>query len=196
MSSILAHVLTVFVRSISGAILAIGALTLAAAAQTAANGPYYATPSWDQTIPTSTRFVVLTNFKSQAVLDRETGLVWQRAPSPVGYAPTLAPGVFGGIYASEACLSATTGGRMGWRLPGVAEMLTLLDANQVRPVLPAGHPFQGSFGTFWTSTRYYPDRYPLAYRSINMDGGSLGASDGGIFKYPVWCVRGGAEPHD
>ena len=30
-------------------------------AQTTANGPYYATPSWDQTLPASTRFIVLSN---------------------------------------------------------------------------------------------------------------------------------------
>ncbi len=46
-----------------------------------ANGPYYATPSWDQSLPVTTRFVVLTNFASDAVLDRETGLVWEKAPS-------------------------------------------------------------------------------------------------------------------
>ena len=50
-------------------------------AQTVANGPYYATPSWDQTLPANTRFIVLANFDNQAVLDRETGLVWHRAPS-------------------------------------------------------------------------------------------------------------------
>src|SRR5262249_23927325 len=43
-------------------------------------GRYYATPSWDQTLPASTRFIVLSNFNSQAVLDRETGLVWERTP--------------------------------------------------------------------------------------------------------------------
>ena len=56
-------------------------------AQTTANGPYYATPSWDQQLG-STRFIVLSNWVDAnfpsggaAVLDRETGLVWQRSPS-------------------------------------------------------------------------------------------------------------------
>src|SRR5271169_1120634 len=52
-----------------------------AAAQVSQNGPYYANPSWDQQLPASTRFVVLTNWGSQAVLDRETGLVWELTPS-------------------------------------------------------------------------------------------------------------------
>src|SRR5688500_11468228 len=60
--------------------------TAGARAQTVAPGPYYATPSWDQTLACNTiatcpRFIVLSNMNSDAVLDRETGLVWERAPS-------------------------------------------------------------------------------------------------------------------
>ncbi|HEY2920960.1 MAG TPA: hypothetical protein VGK77_18415, partial [Candidatus Binatia bacterium] len=43
-----------------------------AKAQTTAAGPYYANPSWDQQLPASTRFIVLSNWASAAVLDRET----------------------------------------------------------------------------------------------------------------------------
>src|SRR5262247_1142304 len=66
------------------ALVAVGVLALAAepaAAQTLAPGPYYATPSWDQSLLPSTRFIVLSNFNNEAVLDRETGLVWERSPS-------------------------------------------------------------------------------------------------------------------
>jgi hypothetical protein len=45
-------------------------------AQTASPGPYYAWPSWDQKLAASTRFVVLSNWNNEAVLDRETGLTW------------------------------------------------------------------------------------------------------------------------
>jgi len=58
------------------------ALTIVLAhAQTTSNGPYYATPSWDQKLQCDTqatcpRFIVLSNWGGAAVLDRETGLVW------------------------------------------------------------------------------------------------------------------------
>src|SRR5713101_6294178 len=57
-------------------VLTVGLIVNQAPAQTTANGPYYATPSWDQTLACTTlatcpRFIVLSNFNNQAVLDRE-----------------------------------------------------------------------------------------------------------------------------
>src|SRR5262245_31621460 len=114
-------------------------------AQTTAPGPYYATPSWDQTLPSTTRFVVLSNMNSQAVLDRETGFVWERTPS-------TDPRSWGG--ALQFCITRTTGGRMGWRLPSIHELRSLADPSNFRgdPDLPAGHPFIGITGEFWSAT--------------------------------------------
>jgi Protein of unknown function (DUF1566) len=172
---------------------------VAASAQTTAAGPYYATPSWDQTMPAATRFVVLSNFDNGAVLDRETGLVWDRAPSQTTL--DYETGV-------TTCLTKQLGGRLGWRLPTAAEASSLLQAPTptppgavVPPDLPAGHPFvvaepleimtvtslyTGTDGTFIVS---------------NLAGGS------GFHLYFVapqhplplliWCVRGpdgGAHP--
>ena len=39
-------------------------------------------PSWDKHIDGPGRFKILAPFDSAAVLDKETGLVWQRAISP------------------------------------------------------------------------------------------------------------------
>jgi hypothetical protein len=161
-------------------------------AQTTANGPYYATPSWDQTMPASTRFIVLANFNSQAVLDRETGLVWQRSPSQTFVAWTLI---------SAACVSAATGGRYGWRLPTVHEMASLVDpAATTVPPLPAGHPFTNlnPFDTFWTATQqqdtpanaaivgWFQD--PSAPVSFIFTSGSRTAAVS-----RGWCVRGGLQ---
>jgi len=61
--------------------------TLPVGAATTATGPYYANPSWDQQLPASTRFIVLSNWVDTAhpsggaaVLDRETGLIWEQSP--------------------------------------------------------------------------------------------------------------------
>src|ERR1044071_6059779 len=64
-------------RLLTVTLVMLGTISLAATlarAQTTSAGPYYATPSWDQTLPVATRFIVLSNFNSEAVLDRETGL--------------------------------------------------------------------------------------------------------------------------
>jgi len=37
-------------------------------------------PSWDRKIDSAKRFKVLDRFEGEAVLDRETGLVWERSP--------------------------------------------------------------------------------------------------------------------
>src|SRR5947209_5821573 len=68
-----------------------GITAIPAVAQTTAPGPYYATPSWDQQLPAATRFIVLSNWidathpsGGAGVLDRETGLVWERSPTNTG----------------------------------------------------------------------------------------------------------------
>jgi hypothetical protein len=132
--------------------LAIGLLAATAVAQTTANGPYYATPSWDQTLPSSTRFIVLSNMSSEAVLDRETGLVWERTPTGTG-------GDTNFDSFQVRCLNSKKGGRMGWRMASIDELTSLLDAGTTD--LPAGHPFNVSISGFfnWVSaTRTFDGR--------------------------------------
>ena len=108
---------------VTAALLALGAGPVAAQS----NGPYYATPSWDQTLPASTRFIVLSNFNSAAVLDRETGLVWERAPTA---------GTFNWFAAASVCQGLSTGGRLGWRLPSLQELQSLFDPTAGAPPVP------------------------------------------------------------
>jgi hypothetical protein len=173
--------------------LAIGSIAFTAVAQTTANGPYYATPSWDQTLPVATRFIVLSNMNSEAVLDRETGLVWQRS---LGALPTVWAG------ASDSCVGARTGGRMGWRLPTVNELASLFDPSVVTaPFLPSGHPFLNappSTSLFWTAT---PGSMPAFYSFVAF--GYVATPGGFILNHqatnpsqslPYLCVRGGVSP--
>jgi hypothetical protein len=175
--------------------------TVSVSAQTVGAGPYYATPSWDQTLPSNTRFIVLSNMNSEAVLDRETGLVWQRTPDQF-----FVPGG-GATYEFNivACTKARTGGRLGWRLPSVHELMTLfdptLDSTQANIALPPGHPFTNvpvnSVG-FWTATTSAvdssiayvvdPTLFPTPIGNTRCCGV---AGEGKSTKHNFWCVRGG-----
>ena len=129
------------ILSYSAVIISLGLTASTALAQTTANGPYYATPSWDQTLPSNTRFIVLLNMNSEAVLDRETGLVWEKSPSQTtrNWNDSI-----------EHCSVRNTGGRMGWRLPTMPELFSLVDPSQSSPALPVGHPFLGVLFTTGT----------------------------------------------
>lgn len=116
-----------------------------AEAQTVANGTYYATPSWNMTLPASTRFVVLANFNQEAVLDRETGLVWERQPSATTTNWTTA---------KINCYTKSIGNRGGWRLPTMDELSSLAAGS----MLPDGHPFLVSEARmYWSSNVTRPD---------------------------------------
>ena len=90
----------------------------------------------------SERFVVLSQFNNEAVLDKETQLVWQRsAPANSASWPS----------AMSQCRYSAAGGRFGWRLPSFPELTSLVGSGGA---LPAGHPFTNvlSQDLFWSST--------------------------------------------
>ena len=159
-------------------ILVIGTLALTSTltqAQTVANGPYYATPSWNQKLQCDTaascpRFIVLANWDSKAVLDRETGLVWERNPSTAGFTWNSAVG---------RCNRLNVGNRFGWRLPSLQELSSLFDSGAASPRLPSGHPFTPRILNnfyYWTTT---PDLFPFTanlnlVNTVNFDGQIFG----------------------
>jgi hypothetical protein len=155
-------------------------------AQTFQNGPYYANPSWDQQIPAGQRFIVLSNWNNDAVLDRETGLVWQRDPalfsSPNEWTRVL-----------SECRNVSTGNRLGWRLPSEEELASLIDPTQSSPALPAGNPFQdiqvGAGDLYWTASTYELDAG--AGYVVNFSQGVLNIAPKGNAEF-AWCVRGGS----
>jgi hypothetical protein len=137
-------------------------------------------PSWSRRLPSNQRWELV--FDNQAVLDKETGLVWERSPD------TWA-GSWG--FALSRCWSKTIDASVhGWRWPSVAELQTLF------PLL-SGHPFTNNpSGAFWSSTfpqnthpgdpRFPPQAYFVDDLSAS---GQLNQSD----QHRVWCVRGGQE---
>ena len=110
-------------RGITIGLLSLGLLAgvaLTASLAQAGSGPgsYYAEPAWDQKLPAATRFDVLTDWNNEAVLDRETGLVWERSPQSVLVTWGNARGL---------CSNKAIGARKGWRLPALPELASLVD---------------------------------------------------------------------
>ena len=144
--------------------------------------------SWSNVIPNAPRrFVVLADFGNAAVLDRETGLVWEQ--SPEGAVRTWEDAV-------RTCWQRQVGGRMGWHLPTIEELSSLLDPSAVipGPALPTGHPFQNvQNASYWSSTTdvraaFVPSQAWAAHFFLGTTGDS--GKDGAA---GVWCVRGGTH---
>ncbi len=163
------------------------ALTAHPAQAVDAVGPYYAEPAWDQQLPVATRFVVLTNWGSKAVLDKETGLVWEKSPD-------ASVQLSWDTARAHCANSTTTGNRKGWRLPSVHELGSLIDPSVFPgPTLPPGHPFLTGSPTivYWSATTLAVN--PVVAWVANFNNGELAATGNKSFiNYGrAWCVRGG-----
>lgn len=143
---------------------------------------------WGRTIDSaSTRFEVLGSFGREAVIDKETQLVWERSPSTDVLEWRLAlAGVPGGCY------DKIVGGRKGWRAPTVEELASLVDPSRINPSLPNGHPFTNIVTTtsqgYWTSTTVPGS--PSGAEAVHFQGGVVSGVDKTSLQH-VWCVRGG-----
>ena len=141
-------------------------------------------PSWDKQIDGAGRFKILAAFDGDAVLYKETGLVWERAP--VDATADWANAV-------SDCTFVGTGGRAGWRLPRIEELLSILDTTATPP---AGHPFDLPSGPYWSATTPATDTGPNTGAAWSVLLGSGPAT--GVKTLPMrrWCVRGGAGIDD
>ena len=165
-----------------------------------AAGAYLATPAWSQTLAPNVRFVILSNFDSNAVLDRETGLVWARK--------TVADVSHVGS-AAQMCRTLGIGNRLGWRLPTIAELQSLVDLSM--PVtlsvarLPTGHPFSLPASPSSPSSATLPFLTAETLEGpnlgiddilrwyVNLFDGSVtvaGTSNNVVTRFGVLCVRG------
>jgi hypothetical protein len=136
------------------------------------------TQAWSGLLPNTRRFTVVMN--NLAVLDNETGLVWQRN---LGNVDVLDENNI------MACVAQNTGGRYGWRLPTIAELRSVLDPAQTNPALPLGHPFTVPMPppTYWTNTRIN-----TVYRVyVSLNDGTVTPTNLNGQNHKLWCVRGG-----
>ena len=164
-------------------VMVLSAMVMTGRAEAAtANGPYYAEPSWDQKLDAATRFVVLLNWNSEAVLDRETGLVWEQSLDQT--ARTWQNAHF-------ACNQKTVGNRKGWRLPTIQDLSSLIDPSVPfpGPTLPLGHPFSNVVGSgIWSATSFASNTGFAWLMGLNTGGSGAFIKSDAFF---AWCVRGG-----
>jgi hypothetical protein len=137
-------------------------------------------PSWDSQINAPRRFKVLNEFAGAAVLDGETGLVWEQAPDGTN--------IYTWAQGQMFCTQKTVGNRKGWRLPTIQELASLVDPNRVGLALPGGHPFSNLQEVgYWSATS----------NADTSKGWMVDLFNGNVFAFFktgttfVWCVRGG-----
>ena len=170
-------------KKLYSVLIALGILALLASTASAAVAkPHF--PSWSQQINTTKRFTVLAAFGGAAVLDNETGLLWEQSQST-----TTAASWFN---AQIACNVKTVGNRKGWRLPTLQELASLVDgdpANTGNPRLPPGHPFSNvQSSVYWSATTDASNASFAWFVGLNFGSVfNVDKSDAGF----VWCVRGG-----
>jgi len=175
----------------SAAVILLVALNFEAVAAPASSNtttaPCSAEPAWDQKLDPAKRFLVLADWFNEAVLDKETGLVWEKTTASDQRHWTDGIGLDG---ARRYCIARGVGGRKGWRLPSIAELTSLLEATPTNPSLPQGHPFSiqptGSYWSATTSAENSTDAWV-----VNLSTGHPSTSDKAIGSYQAWCVRGG-----
>ena len=144
-------------------------------------------PSWDKVINGQGWFKVLNGFNGEAVLDKETGLVWEQSPSTA---------LRTWFQALTDCYNKNVGGRKGWRLPTIEELASLVDPNNPggNPDLPPGNPFDDVQASFYWSATTEADLTSFA-RDVNFSSGGVGILLKTSSLDFVWCVRGG-QGHD
>jgi hypothetical protein len=119
----------------------------------------------------------------QVILDRSTGLVWPRVAGV-----TTAPWE----QANDNCSTLNLANAMGWRLPGVQELASLLDPANSHPALPTGSGFQVVTETspylYWSSTTAVGNVNNAM--GVTFDSAGV-AADAKLALHRYWCVRGG-----
>src|SRR5512140_307402 len=137
----------------------------------------------DKALPAAQRFVILPAFANDAVLDKKTGLVWEKSPETTGARWTVA---------RRPCLEKSVGGQKGWRLPSLEELASLVDSSIAPPglALPPGHPFVAiRSAVYWSSTRVGED--PRGSWGVHFGLGGGATFINWAHSTQAWCVHDG-----
>jgi len=170
-------------------ILSIVGLLRAVSAPVGAQGAPTDLPGVGQNIgkalPAAQRFVILPAFNSEAVLDKETSLIWEKSPQT-----TIARW----REARRICTEKNVGGQKGWRLPSLPELRSLVDQSVAPPgpTLPPGHPFLAvQSAVYWSETRVGENPSGAWAVHFGLGGGSVFIN--WAHGVQVWCVHDGVN---
>ena len=119
-----------------------------------------------------------------SVLDRHTGLKWQRNGNPTGR-PVDWRTAFDVVRDLNRKSKAI--GDDGWRLPNIRELESVVDLNHHSPALSTDIPVKGIQAGYWSSTTsaYEPSyAWVLYFRD-----GEVGVGYKGLPEFSVWAVK-------
>jgi len=137
-------------------------------------------------LPDASRFVLLSNFASDAVLDRNTGLVWQRSATTTSSLDD----------AISTCRESRVGLHYGWRMPSLTELQTLFDNGAGASTAPQPPFSTVSFRYYATSTLVSTNSSHYWLVWANETGSQMtyeadrAVTYGLGFRMVVLCVRG------
>lgn len=142
------------------------------------------TTRWDTNHPSASRFTIV--FPG-AVMDKNTGLVWEQNPSSPATDWSAA---------RFQCVNKNVGGTRGWRLPSVVELTSVLNQQTqvATPVVPS--EFTGvQIANYWSATTHAPtatSNSTTIALTLSFSDGTVGQSNKGG-SGNVWCVRGALQ---
>lgn len=141
------------------------------------------TAAWDITYPNAVRFVTLPALGNAAVLDKETDLVWEKSPSQGAHTWNSASN-----GANDRCNRLVIGARMGWRLPTIQELTSVMDMtsgnnNLQNPAFTFGVWNTGE--AIWSATT--DANATTQAWTMNLAGTLVKVNKGALAR--AWCVR-------
>jgi hypothetical protein len=139
------------------------------------------TQNRDNALPAAQRFVTLPAFANDAVLDKKTGLLWEKSPQTTSSRWSVA---------RRTCVEKRVGGQTGWRLPSLEELASLVDYTIAPPslALPPGHPFLSiQSSVYWSSTR--PGDDPKGSWGVHFGLGGGATFINWAHSVQAWCVH-------
>lgn len=120
------------------------------------------------------------------VIDRLTALCWAKRADLAG-----GPVTWLDALTEVARLNQGATGKVGWRLPNINELESLVDCGMHSPALPFGHPFECIQESYWSSTTsmFEPDWAWALY----LTKGAIGVGHKRGPHFYVWAVCDPAE---